>query len=160
AACQVESKSTGSEINIPNNGISGHAEKIFDGDSFIFRSDEGERLEVRILRIDAPERSQAHASQSRRALDKATRGKLYLIKDSVDRYNRVLAHVVRQSDQQDIAEWMISQGHAWVYHRYRDNKDLMALENAARSQQLGLWRDADANSPTPPWQWRKQSRSR
>lgn len=141
-------------------GLYGQADKIFDGDSFIFRANDGRRLEVRILGIDAPERGQDHATASRDALRRLLARETRLEVQDVDRYGRSLAHVYVADSNESVAEAMISGGHAWVYKKYRGDADPMKLESAARQQRLGLWQDRYRNDPIPPWTWRAQKKQR
>jgi len=48
----------------------------------------------------------------------------------------------------------VNRGMAWVYRRYARDHDLFVLEHGAKVGKRGLWTDP---SPTPPWQWRKNS---
>ncbi|MEQ9362666.1 MAG: thermonuclease family protein [Leptospirales bacterium] len=50
---------------------------------------------------------------------------------------------------------MIETGMAWVYRRYTDDPEWIALEDAAREARRGLWRDPN---PIPPQEWRSRHR--
>jgi micrococcal nuclease len=136
--------------------ISGTVIKVFDGDSFIVAPAQGERIEVRLAGIDAPEKNQPYADIARAAL----RGmvldqKLELEVLDVDRYGRKVARAFRVSDRMDINAELVRRGHVWVYRRHAYDEALYHLERDAREQKLGLWALPDAERE-PPWRWRRE----
>jgi micrococcal nuclease len=148
AACQGEPPGTGQVL------------KVFDGDSFIMREAGGREIEVRLHGIDAPERRQPWSNRSRRALVGMLRGRPIVIEPvTIDAYGRTVAVVYRQSDNINVNEEMVRQGHAWVYRRYTDDERLIRLEEAARSAGIGLWGLSEAER-VPPWEWRRKRRVR
>jgi len=64
-----------------------------------------------------------------------------------DRYRRAVA--VCTADGQDIAEWMVRQGHALDWPRYSDGAYVSA-EHEARTAERGMW----AGTFARPWEWR------
>jgi len=145
----------------------GQTLKIFDGDSFLMRGDDGDEIEVRIFGIDAPERHQPWSQRSREALRRLIRGHALSLKVvDTDRYGRVVARVSRKSDGLVVNTEMVRTGDAWVYRRYTGDKaqlrrlgleDLLDLEQQAREAGRGLWSLPKAEQ-TPPWEWRRQNR--
>lgn len=147
----------------------GQTLKVFDGDSFLMRGDDGVEIEVRLYGIDAPERHQPWSRRSREALFGLIRGRaLTLERVETDRYGRAVAKVTREPDGLIVNAEMVRGGNAWVYRRFtRDPallrrlglEDLMALEEAARQQRRGLW-SLPPSEQMPPWEWRRQNRGR
>lgn len=66
-----------------------------------------------------------------------------------DRYKRVVA--VCTAGGIDIAEWMVSQGHALDWPRYSASAYAPA-QKAARAARRGMWSGSFAR----PWEWRRQ----
>ena len=128
--------------------------RVKDGDSLVVASG-GKQVDVRLADIDAPEYRQPHGDAARSALlalvgDRDVR--LQLV--SGDAYRRIVAHVY--AGNVDVNEQMVRRGHAWVRREYDPAPKLVAAEDAARAERVGLWREA---APTPPWEWRKSKRS-
>jgi endonuclease YncB( thermonuclease family) len=136
--------------------ISGTVIKVFDGDSFIFAPVRGERIEVRLAGIDAPEKNQPYADSARAALRSMVRDqKLRLEVLDVDRYGRKVARAFRVSDRMDINAELVRRGHAWVYRRHAYDASLYDLERDARDNKLGLWALPESERE-PPWRWRRE----
>jgi micrococcal nuclease len=49
----------------------------------------------------------------------------------------------------------LSEGLAWHYKDYSTSSEYSKLEENARAQKKGLFRQKD---PIPPWEWRKQQK--
>lgn len=132
-----------------------------DGDSFtVRREDSGQKLELRLYGVDAPESDQAYGQAARRNLLAMTKDKLLTVKpvDS-DQYGRVVAVVFAEGDAKSLNERQLEQGMAW-YYDYFCREPFCAgwkgKERQAREQRAGLWRD---DQPQSPRQWR-QNKSR
>lgn len=128
--------------------------RVKDGDSLVVASG-GKNVDVRLADIDAPEYRQPHGDAARSALlalvgDREVR--LQLV--GGDAYRRIVAHVY--AGNVDVNEQMVRRGHAWVRREYDPAPKLVAAEDAARAERVGLWREA---TPMPPWEWRKSKRS-
>jgi len=131
---------------------------VYDGDSFLVKRGSNE-IEVRLYGIDAPEQSQPWSANARSGLNKLIFGKMLRIETvERDRYERVVARVYRVSDGLYINAKMIEQGHAWVYRRYSDDRQLIRLEKTAKKDAAGLWQLPE-NQRIPPWDWRKEHSS-
>jgi endonuclease YncB( thermonuclease family) len=140
----------------PAEELRGTALRIFDGDSFILRLDSGRDVEVRLAEIDAPEKSQPHADESRAALTALIfKRKLRAQVLDVDPYQRKVVRAYRVDDALDINAEMVERGHAWVYRRWVRDKTLFEREKRAQAQRLGLWALPEAQR-TPPWKWRRE----
>lgn len=134
--------------------LSGTVSRVFDGDSMIVATARGD-VEVRLGGIDAPEKHQPHSDVARGALaDLVLSRQVNIQVLDVDQYDRIVGRVYRTADDLNINRTLVGEGHAWVYRRYARDPELVALEEYARGERLGLW-----NSPTeslvPPWTWRK-----
>jgi len=134
---------------------------ISDGDTITVLAEGNKRMKIRLQGIDAPERSQAFGMRSRQNLAKLIFGKNVQIKShGLDKYSRTLGVIL--IEDQDINEQMVKDGFAWFYRRYE--KDLTSdqasryeqAEIEAKENQRGLWVDTN---PTPPWDYRKKSKS-
>lgn len=129
---------------------------VYDGDSFLVKRGRNE-LEVRLYGVDAPEKNQPWSPEARKGLEKLIKGRMLRIETvERDRYDRLVARVYRASDDLYINAEMIGLGHAWVYRRYTDNKQLLKREKTARRKKSGLWR-LPAEQRIAPWDWRKEN---
>lgn len=132
--------------------------RVFDGDSLIVRSSNGNEIEIRIHAIDAPERRQPYANASRRALRELLEGEeIVVMEHSRDRYDRVIAKLM--VDGRDAGLEQIEGGFAWHYRQFasqqsREDRSLYATAEAkAKERRIGLWA---RNNPIPPWEYRRQ----
>lgn len=127
---------------------------IADGDTLTVLNDDKQQIRVRLAEIDAPERRQPFGTRSRQSLAEMcheVRARVIVL--DIDRYGRTIGRV--QCDGVDANAEQVRRGMAWVYDRYVTDRSLYALQDAARSERKGLWRDSD---PIPPWQWRRGAR--
>jgi len=133
--------------------------RIIDGDTFKVALRNGPPRSVRLHAADAPERNQPWGRESKKALESLLSGKTVEI-DAVkdDRYDRVVARVY--VDGNDVDEWLISNGHAWVARQYAErahDRHLCRLEHDARRGRRGLW-NLPSSSRAAPWEWRQRGR--
>lgn len=131
---------------------------IADGDTLTVRCGQPgsfESIKVRLSAVDAPELKQPHGQWAKHALSRLCfQVQAEVRPQSKDRYGRDVADV--SCGGVDAAQWMVSEGHAWVFDRYaKGYAHLYQLQSQARSSQRGLW--ADPN-PISPWEWRRPSR--
>jgi len=117
---------------------------------------------VRLLGIDAPEKKMPFGQRSKQHLADLVYRKSVIVEYSKrDRYGRTLGKILVGGVDANLSQ--IRAGLAWHYKQYQrdqsfeDRQLYSEAEDTARSSQRGLW--ADAN-PTPPWDWRKQQRTR
>jgi endonuclease YncB( thermonuclease family) len=130
---------------------------VSDGDTMTVRCEAPTgTLRIRLHAIDAPETGQAFGQKSKATLAAHCFGQRVSVeRQDVDRYGRIVASVTCSG--QDAAALQVRQGMAWVYRRYAPaDSPLFGEEQGARAARLGLWSEA---SPTPPWQWRRSSKS-
>lgn len=129
--------------------IGGKVVNVIDGDTIVVRQT-GVDYRIRMLGIDAPEYHQPYGKDSRRALDRQIGGKWVKVRyKTQDRYGRYLGTVYYHNNNINLD--MLRDGQAWVYPRYRNDREFMSREEQARRQKLGLWRNPD---PQSPWAYR------
>lgn len=131
--------------------------KVIDGDTIYIKSDNG-RKKVRLRHIDAPEIRQSYGKEAKIFLDKQIDGKKIIVNsDYKDRYGRDIGDIFVYNNDEAIYinAKLIKSGHAWVYKSYRKNTYLMNLENFARENMLGLWKDKSA---IEPWVFRAKNK--
>ncbi len=139
--------------------VSGMVKAVFDGDTVLLVGNGG-RMKVRLYGIDAPETAkkgkpgQPVAAQSKRVLMYKTMGRVVMVDiQEKDQYGRAVG-VVRLAGR-DINAEMVAEGMAWAYRRYLSGpyaSEYIGLEERARKQRRGLWRDGN---PLPPWEFRR-----
>ncbi len=130
------------------------AVRIIDGDTFEGLAD-GMTYRIRMDAIDAPERGQPFYRRSKDMLGLlCSEAPLRVVLLNKDRYGRWIGRVFDRNDRH-VNALMISEGMAWHYLKYSDDKTLSRLESEARAARKGLWADP---SPVAPWFYRQQLR--
>ncbi len=129
---------------------------VADGDNIIVLTASNKRIIIKLGGIDCPEIGQAFAQEalqftSDQCLGKTVKYRIF----GIDIYNRIIATVYLE-DGRELNLEIIKAGFAWHYKRYSDRQDYAEAEKQARNAGIGLWAD---ESPTPPWEWRKQKRN-
>jgi endonuclease YncB( thermonuclease family) len=133
--------------------------RIFDGDSAIVRY-EGETLHIRIAGIDAPEKGQPYADESRDrfvAFLKSPTARIDILKKDV--FRRWLVRI--EVNGEDLGETLLSEGNAWFFRRYQSDlspevrRRYDRAERDARARKRGLWHDSE---PVAPWDYRASKR--
>lgn len=135
----VAALATGGAIGAPSSTVA----SVTDGDTL--RLTNGQR--VRLVQIDAPEKSECFATEARDALLRlAPVGSSIALEsdsalDQVDRYGRLLRYVRRGSVNVNVE--LVRRGAAVPYFydgdRGRYASRLLAAERAAKSARRGLW---------------------
>ena len=140
--------------------LHGRVVKVTDGDSLTVLDSSLVQHTVRLLGVDAPEKSQAFGWRAKYTLGLHVFGqqvKVDVLKK--DRYGRLLGQV--WLGEQDINLAQIEAGMAWHYANYaRDQRPAdrvryAAAQRYAQFARRGLWQDAN---PTPPWLFRRGQR--
>lgn len=136
--------------------FSGESIAVHDGDSFVVRTADGRRLQVRIAGIDAPEKGQPFADVSRRQLAALLRDRtLGVFPVKTDPYGRTVADVTVEGADVGLAQ--VRLGLAWHFRRYASEqspamrREYAAAESQAREHRIGLWADPH---PIEPWKHR------
>lgn len=126
--------------------------RVIDGDTLTV-ADENQNLHrIRIVGMDAPELAQPYGRAATAALSELVLHKeVHVVPAGVDKYGRELAQLRQNSviGQLDVAETMISNGHAfsWGGAHYK------AQEYAA-AHRLGVW--SDLRYQERPWLYRRR----
>ncbi len=121
---------------------------VTDGDTLWVRPLRGDVAhKIRLDGIDAPEICQTYGKVSRDVLAARVMGKRVDVKvRRLDTYGRSLAHVSLHNEE-DLGSWLVRQGAAWSYRYRRDPGPYAHQESQARTQQLGVFADAQAERP-------------
>lgn len=125
---------------------------VMDGDTIMVLRD-GKRVKVRLANIDAPEKAQEYGTESRQTLLNLVQKKqVHVNSQAMDSYGRMVAEI--SVDGRSANAEQVRRGMAWEYSHYHSNKHYLALQSEAQQARRGLW--AQAVSPMPPEQWRKE----
>jgi endonuclease YncB( thermonuclease family) len=128
----------------------GEVVRVVDGDSLMVEF-HGQQVRVRLKEIDAPESKQLFSKASRESLTQICAKKTARVSwTQVDRNGHTLGRV--WCDGIDANAEQVRRGMAWVFDRYVTDQTLYPLQDAARRELVGLWRDPAA---IPPWEWRQ-----
>lgn len=141
--------------------FSGQVVGITDGDTIRVLAD-GQQITVRLAEIDAPEKAQPFGTRSKQSLsDMCFDRQARITTQGRDRYGRTIGRIYCFTPgvkmEVDANAEQVRRGMAWVFDRYATDRTLYNLQDDARSAHRGLWAD---QSPTPPWEWRKENRRR
>lgn len=151
----------------PSRIIEGHVTKVSDGNTFLVRDLEGEKVKVSLYGIDCPETDkvnkktggvyrpgQPYGDEALRALmDKIDTKRVRLEVMFVDRHQRAVSIV--WVDGRNVNREMVADGWAWVSRQYSDRpriSEYLEAEENARRNNLGLWQQGN---PQPPWEFRR-----
>lgn len=131
---------------------------MYDGDTVKLRpissNDSQDEFKLRLIDIDAPERSQSYGLKSRRALMKLCKGKNIIVTAQIsgtDKYQRSLGKL--ECNGIDASYYLAEHGLAWFYTQYSSDTTIENAEKNACRRMLGLWAD---EKPIAPWVWRHQ----
>jgi endonuclease YncB( thermonuclease family) len=134
---------------------------VSDGDSITVLDADKRQYKIRLLGIDAPEKAQAYGQKSKDSLSQLVYGKtVQVLWSKKDRYGRTLGQVMVGGV--DACLEQVKRGMAWHYKEYQseqsaEDRVLYDLaETQARSQRIGLWKDA---APTKPSAFRRKNSS-
>lgn len=129
----------------PQATVSCRVVSISDGDTLICLTEQKQQLKVRLHGIDAPEKAQAYGQRAKQHLSDLVFNKTVTLNIAdKDRYGRTVANVF--SGSLNVNQQMVQDGYAWAYRQY--GGDAYAKDEAqAKSQRLGLWRDANPINP-------------
>lgn len=132
---------------------------VADGDTITILTQSDGKIKIRLAGIDCPESTQTHGEKAKQYLSSLVDGKRVSIQpETVDRYGRTVGMVLVNGA--NINEQIVSNGHGWVFRKYCAAdycKAWLKLEDKARKERAGLWKDSN---PEPPWEWRAEQKSR
>ena len=133
--------------------LNGTVVGISDGDTITVQDKSNNEHKVRLMGIDAPEKSQVFGNQAKQTLSNYIYKKEVSVEyKKLDKYKRIVGKVTL--DGQDICLKMIVDGMAWHYTEYdkeqsKTDRDLYReAEAKAREMKVGLWHQADAIKPS------------
>lgn len=127
--------------------------QVYDADSFAcIEETTGQRLEVRLSAIDAPERSMPNYQDGKDYLTALILNKrINLVIVSYDQYLRVVADCYINDTW--INKELVLKGFCFVYPKYCKDPELYKCESIAKYHSLGVWRHTNQ---TRPWTFRKE----
>ena len=133
--------------------LNGTVVGISDGDTITLLDNSSKEHKVRLMAIDAPEKSQAFGNEAKKTLSNYIYKKEVSVEyKKLDKYKRIVGKV--KLDRQDICLQMIRDGMAWHFTEYekeqsKTDRDLYReAEAKARSGMVGLWVDSNAIKPS------------
>ena len=129
--------------------------RVADGDTITVVRD-GKTTRIRLDGVDTPEMNQPFGAQARSfTLSRVLNRQVVVRVHDVDRYGRLVSRV--QIEDDDLSLALVFEGLAWHYTRYSEDPVLARAEAEARAKEVGLW---SQRAPVPPWDFRRQGRSR
>lgn len=140
--------------------LRGRVVGVADGDTVTVLGGRNEQHKIRLMGIDAPEKSQAFGNRSKQALSALIFNREVSVEyRKKDRYGRLVGKIVVNGVDANLEQ--VRAGMAWHYKQYQreqsadDRIAYAAVEEQARAARRGLWRDSDS---MPPWEYRKGAR--
>ena len=150
----------GASISTRAEEFTGTVNRVADGDTVTVVVKNGDKIKIRLVGIDAPEKDQPHGQVSKNYLEETIQGKQINARcEKKDRYKRWLCKIF--FDGADMNLRQLELGNAWWYRAYSkdqssgDREVYAEAESKARKDKLGLWAEV---SPVPPWDWRRQQK--
>ena len=140
-------------LSVQADVLTGKVVGISDGDTITVLDATKTEHKVRLMGIDAPEKSQDFGNQSKRALSDYIYQKEVTVEyKKLDKYKRKVGKVIM--DNQDVCLAMIELGMAWHYKDYEKeqlkiDRDLYSqAEIKARYEKRGLWVQVNVMKPS------------
>ncbi len=127
--------------------------RIMDGDTMEVLYN-NTPIKIRLAHIDSPEKrnSQPFGNNAKKALsDLCFSQNVLVYPQKYDRYKRLIAIIIN-SKKQTVNQEMVKVGMAWHFKKYSSDVTYAVLENNARKNRIGLWKEPN---PIAPWEWRK-----
>jgi micrococcal nuclease len=127
---------------------------IKDGDSIDVLY-ENKKISLRLADIDCPEirKGQPYGKNAKKYASELCFGQQVTIqnKNKYDRYKRLIATIINAKNI-NVNKALVVAGLAWHFKKYSSNNEYAILENTARQNKIGLWKE---ENPIAPWEWRK-----
>ena len=140
--------------------LQGKVVSVADGDTIKVLDATNTQHKIRLQGIDAPEKTQPFGQKSKQSLSQLVYNKQVTVEyQKKDKYGRILGKVILNGT--DVCLEQIKLGMAWHYKQYEseqnkeDRETYAQVEQTARVQAVGLWKD---KMPNPPWEYRKQQK--
>jgi micrococcal nuclease len=129
---------------------------VTDGDTLTVRCGKSKQEKVRLAEVDAPEKRQPFGSAAKARCSELAYGKeVTLVGGKKDRYGRTVAGVLLPGGE-SLGRALIRDGFAWWYKEYSKDPSLGALEEEARNEKRGLWKD---ELPVRPAEFRRPKKA-
>lgn len=151
--------------------IKGTVQKVIDGDTIIILDEDQEliktnnnnvkiilkgKYKVRLADIDAPETKQQFGLESKKYLEDLCLGKKVIIKfHQIDMYGRIVGTIIYKNES--LNEQMVKDGFAWWFKDYSKKIWFYDLEQEAKSNKRGIWKE---ENNIPPWIFRKENKKK
>lgn len=136
--------------------IEGKVIGIIDGDTFDLLNDSNKTYRIRMEGIDAPEKGMPFYQVAKKHLGSLCFGQRVAMRITQSESGNRKIGFTYISAGTELSHEMIRAGLAWHFVKYNADQDLAALEQEARKERRGLWKDPN---PLPPWEIRKIRRS-
>lgn len=134
--------------------ITGKVVRVKDGDTIVVLDSNKEQHTIRVADIDCPEKSQPYGKKAKWFVSDEVFGKIVKVDvTKKDRYGRSIGNVFY--DGKNLSVELLKNGYAWHYKKYSKNKFYQSLEDNARKNKIGLFKDPNA---IPPYEYRKGKR--
>ena len=129
--------------------------EVTDGDTLTVEGSAGDRVDVRLWGIDAPESGQPYGPEATAVARKEAGGERVEV-EVMERgpYGRLIGRV--HVGGTTLGRTLARSGYAWHARKYGTSAQIKANEREARARGRGLWAQRD---PVPPWQHRSGTRS-
>ena len=138
--------------------MTGKIVAVSDGDTVTLLTSENQRIKIRLVEIDAPEKGQPYGQESKKALSNLVFDKKVSVESSKqDKYGRSLGRIY--VGDIDVNLEQVRTGAAWAYTQYLTDDDIKQAEIKARNARIGLW-SLQADQIMPPWGWRNGEKKR
>lgn len=135
--------------------ITGKVVSVADGDTFTILTEDKQQIKIRFHGIDCPEMSQAYGNAAKKFTSDNSFGLIVSIEDlGKDKYGRTIG-IITLPNGENLNELLLKNGLAWHYTKYDTNLDWANLEQEARKNKVGLWKDS---IPTAPWDFRAKGK--
>jgi endonuclease YncB( thermonuclease family) len=135
--------------------VSGKVVKVIDGDTFDILIAGNSTIRVRMDAIDAPERGMPFSKKARQYLGDLCLGQMVKVSRAKDDGRGRIISFSYLEDGRELSREMLKAGFAWHFKEYNSDPGLAALEEEARRESRGLWRD---KNPMTPWENRRLHR--
>lgn len=125
---------------------------VKDGDTVEVLLEGNVPVVLRLADVDCPEKKQAYGQKAKEFTSQQIFGKtITYYPTSTDRYGRTIAKIYY--NKKYLSEEIIKAGYGWWYEKYSKAVYLKEVQNEAKKQKRGLWKD---KNPTAPWEFRKR----